>query len=331
MSVTYNIYRDGSLIANVPGNLFDDSGLTNGTPYSYRVSRLVSGVEGPFSNTLVLTPSAVTPPTPPSFPTGTSQTTAMVLTGQHDMTVSGYYFHGIAGQPALQLVSCARITVTDCDFQGNCGDIYAVDSTDIVIDGGIRAKDTGDGTIGSGHSNVVQFNRVAGTISAVRGLQVYGGNTEDMVSIFDSGGDDSSHPIIVENCAFESPLPPDSLAWSSGSGSGTMVESGTHVVVQNNTYLNVGQGGLGFNGGTDVRYLGNILYGAQRTGANVGLYGLPLSSGLWIVQRNRVWWKNASGSLNSHWKPTSLAATGWSTDNTWDDTTINPADLVVVL
>lgn len=282
----------------------------------------------------------VTPPPPPPPPPPPSGTTFLSspahapisLSGQTGGTVGPYSIAGYTGQSAVTLSNCHGVTV-QIDVDNCLGGVYAVDCTDIIVIGS-RFRNIGDNTIGSGHSNAVQFNRVHGTLSAIRNCKVLGGHTEDMFSIFDSGGDDAAHPIYVEDNQLESPLTDQPLyrAWSSGSGSGTMVESGTHVVIQRNTYLNVGQGGLGFNGGDDVHYLNNVLYGAQRPQNNVGLYGLPATSGLWEVRGNRVWWKNAAGTPNPAWKPGTLVTTpAWDPVNTWQDTTINPADLAVVL
>jgi subtilisin len=57
---SYKIYRGGSLLVTV-GNVtsYTDTGLTNGTTYSYRVSAVNSAGEGPQSNQLSATPSDV--------------------------------------------------------------------------------------------------------------------------------------------------------------------------------------------------------------------------------------------------------------------------------
>lgn len=279
------------------------------------------------------TPPPVPTPPPPAAGAFLSYPASGVisLNGVSDKTVGPFSIADHPTQLAVTLVNCHRITVlVDVD---NClGGVYAMDCTDIVTED-CRGRDIGDNTIGSGHSNFVQYNRVTG--GAIRRNKVYGGHTEDMISIFQSGGPDAAHPLVVEDNHLESPLTdtPDARAWSSGSGTGTMVEDGHHVVVQRNTYLNVGQGGLGFNGGDDVHYLDNVLYCAKRPGGNVGLYGLPTSSGSWEVRRNRSYWFNAGGTPNPCWKPDSLATipADWDTDNHWQDASIVAADLKVTL
>ena len=102
-----------------------------------------------------------------------------------------------------------------------------------------------------------------------------------MISIYKSGGADASHPLTIENNAFESTLPPDATAWNSGSGSGTMIgdSGGSHIIVRYNTYLNVCQVCVGVSGGTDIHIVGNVIYGAQRPSSNVGLSVWNQSSG----------------------------------------------------
>ena len=99
----------------------------------------------------------------------------------------------------------------------------------------IRARNTGDGTIGSGHGNVIQFNNSwqtpATTASGVRRVNAYGGDTEDMISIFKSGGVDAAHPLVIEDVHIESPLS-GPLAWSSGRApASTSPTAGGHDII----------------------------------------------------------------------------------------------------
>jgi hypothetical protein len=226
----------------------------------------------------------------------------VVINGKTNVTVSGYSFRGIADR-AITIENSSNVTIAANDFSGNVGGIYCLNSTNVSVTWN-RFQNIGNGTIGGGHSNFIQFNAcTGGYIANNKGI---GGDTEDMVSLYKSGGADATHPLIVENNAFESPLPPDPNAWSSSSGSGTMIGDGggSHIIVRNNTYRNVGQVGIGIAGGSDIHVLDNVIYGAQRPLSNVGVYVWNQSGGACSgieVNGNRVRWTNAAGASNGYW------------------------------
>lgn len=58
LMTTFNVYRDGVLIDNVPSGEYEDTGLTNDTTYVYRVSAVTDEGEGPLSSPLSLIPTA---------------------------------------------------------------------------------------------------------------------------------------------------------------------------------------------------------------------------------------------------------------------------------
>lgn len=60
MTVTYKVYRDGSHVASPTGTSFTDTGLANGTTYSYQVSAVRDGLEGPKSAVVTATPNVQT-------------------------------------------------------------------------------------------------------------------------------------------------------------------------------------------------------------------------------------------------------------------------------
>jgi hypothetical protein len=71
MSTTYNVYRNGSKIASgLTSTSYVDTGLTDGTLYTYAVSQTVNGIEGVLSAAIGATPVAVGAPgvTPPPSP-----------------------------------------------------------------------------------------------------------------------------------------------------------------------------------------------------------------------------------------------------------------------
>ena len=94
-----------------------------------------------------------------------------------------------------------------------------------------------------------------------------GGDTEDIVSLHNSGGS-PEEPLVVENNHFEG------TNWSSASGSGIALgDSGsTYSIARNNILLNPGQVGIFIAGGTHNAIVDNVVYGEQRPLSNVGIY-----------------------------------------------------------
>lgn len=94
MSTTYNVYRGVTKIASgLTSPAYVDTGLTDGTTYSYQVSAVINGVEGPKSSAISATPTAVgapgitppppgspPPPGPPPFPPPTGRPFAPPVT-----------------------------------------------------------------------------------------------------------------------------------------------------------------------------------------------------------------------------------------------------------
>lgn len=293
--------------------------------------------------TALETPAAPPPPVTPPPPTAGAWLSypakpPITISGAHDVEITMQTIRDAPGSVAVVLVNCQRVHIHDVDVYRCVGAIYAMDCTDVVVED-IRASDLGDSTIGSGHGNAVQFNRVHGA-SAIRRVRSLGGWTEDHISVYDSGGADAAHPIVVEDCQLESPLTnqPAYRSYTTNprnSGSAVMVESGTNVLVQRVTALNPGQGGLGYNGGTNVVYQDCVIYGAQTPQSNVGLYGLVAAGAGVRWLRNRSWWRH--GPMSG--QPSGYDNAWWSTDgaiksadgNVWMDQTIDPADLRVVL
>ncbi len=288
-------------------------------------------------------------PTPTSMPTSTSSPTPgpsdpwsvpflgrtpsgqIHLTNCSNVTISGKQFVNIADD-AIIIENCNNVTITGNDFSGDVGAIYALNSTNVTVTWN-RFQNIGNGTIGSGHSNYIQFNNTwDGYIGNNKGI---GGNTEDMISIYKSGGSSVSSPLIIENNAFESPLPPNPNAWSSGSGSGSMLgdSGGSHIIIRNNTYLSPGQVGIGIPSGTDIHIIGNTIYGAQRVSSNVGIYVWNQATtpcNAIEVSNNQVKWYRADGAENPYWNAGNCGTVSGESTNNWH-APINPNSLHVVL
>lgn len=260
----------------------------------------------------------------------------VAIDGQSNVQLASMSFS--VSDVAVQISNCTGVYLHDLDFDSCVGCIFLFNCTGVRIED-IRARNTGQNSEGSGNSNIIQLNgcTAGGGLTGIRRVRAYGGGTEDMISIFESSGLGIGSELIIENCALESPLPPDALAWQSNSGSGIQLDAAGagcfDVIVRNNTGLNCGQVGIGIGNATRAQILNNILYGAQRTDNNVGLstpFSVANYPGGCIYTGNRIFWKNAAGSNNSLFDGGS-DITETVGPNTLNDTTINPASLAVVL
>lgn len=249
--------------------------------------------------------------------------------GQSNVTINGKEFVGIGNdQSSIRITNCHNVIITANDFKDVAQPITVENSTNVKITWNRYQNITGPHQRnGSNRANFTQWvNSRGGVISDNKGI---GGDTEDIISIYRSGGIDASNPLIIERNAFEG------TNWTSTSGSGMMLgdDGGSHIVVRNNTLLNPGQVGIGIASGTDIHITDNVIYGEKRTSSNIGFYiwnQYSTSCSGNEVARNKVKWFDASGSLNPAWNAGNCGTvTGWST-NDWN-AAIDPATLKVTL
>ena len=251
----------------------------------------------------------------------------IVIRNRSNVVVSGKRFVNLpAGQVAIVIENSSNVTITANDFSGNTGDILAVDSKNITVTWN-RYRNVGNGVVGSGQSNFVQFARtIGGTIAHNKGI---GGNTEDIISMFESHGASAASPTLIEDNAFEG------TDWSSDSGSGIMLgdDGGSHIVVRGNILVTPGQVGIGIASGTDIHVIDNLVYGAKRAGSNVGIAIWNQTSGSCSgdeIRGNKVTWYSADGSRNAAWDGGGCGSVaGWSS-NDWN-ANLRYASLHVVL
>lgn len=294
-------------------------------------------------------------PTSGAFMSYPLQTSKLSVSGGTNVVISNKSFRGVTGSPAVTVSGATNVYIHDVDFDSNSGDIFLINVSGTIRIENIRARNTGAGrtTNGSGNGEVIQFNNTwqgapaSDTTAGVRNVKNYGGNTEDMISIFRSGGLDASHPLIIESNHLESPLPGSAdgaLAWTSGSGTCINAadddpatgDGGHDIIIRNNTLLNCGTVGLQMNRPLRVTDTGNILYGAARPSPNSDAAGLSQWSSHSCAScinnfytNNRVWWLKPDGTKASQWF--SSTATITTSGNTLNDTTIDPNSLKVVL
>ncbi len=291
------------------------------------------------ATTTTATTTTTTQPSNGAFLSFPHQSSATSINGGTNVVVANKSWVGF-GSVALVVSGANNVYLHDLDFDGNVGDIFLVNVTGSVRIENIRARNTGNGTIGSGHSNVIQFNNVwqgatDDGVNGIRHVKAIGGDTEDMISIFRSGGVDAAHPLVIEDVHLESPLPPAATAWSSGSGTCmNFADAGGHdIVARNNTLLNCAAVGMQMNEPTRVLVTNNVVYGAARATSNVGLSqwsaGTCASCTGNAYTNNRVWWVKSNGSASSIWLSGNYPVS--QSGNVSQDATINPANLHVVL
>jgi parallel beta-helix repeat protein len=198
---------------------------------------------------------------------------------------------------AIVVERCENVEITGNDFSNVTGGIFVLDSKNVKVTWN-RFANTGNGIAGSGRSNLIQFNNTfGGYIANNKGK---GGNTEDMISIFKSGGTSESDPLIIEHNALEG------VNWVSKYGSGIMLgdAGGSHIIARENTCLSPGQVGIGVASGVNIRVTGNIIYGAPRVDSNVGIYvwnQYPTPLEKIEVSGNSIRWYKEDGTENPYW------------------------------
>jgi hypothetical protein len=228
---------------------------------------------------------------------------------------------------AIHLSGCNNVTIRNNDFANVAQAITVYDSTNVKIEWNRYSNIVGPHQrVGKNRANFVQLVNVSGGyISHNKGK---GGDTEDIVSLYQSGGTAAS-PFIVEYNHLQG------TNWSSASGSGIAMgdSGGSYTIARYNTLVNPGQVGVFIANGTNNKMIGNTIYGEQRTNSNVGLYVWNQGGGACTgheVRDNKVSWKNASGSSNPAWDGGNCGAiSGWSS-NTWN-ANLDPASLQVTL
>jgi hypothetical protein len=220
-----------------------------------------------------------------------------------------------------------NITIRNVDFRDKIGGIYLLNCSGTLSITNIRGENIGDSSIGSGHSNYIQFNGCVFT-GSVSGCQFRAGRTEDMISIFQSGGTGIGSELVIENNHLQGLVSDDAgaRAWNSSSGTGIIVGDGGggnagNTIVRNNTLLTPGQVGLQHIDGSNIQTYGNIIYGQQRTQNNnpiTTFSGNPSGS----IHNNTYYWTNNDGS---HPTPYNGAGTMTFYSNT-QDPSLNPTD-----
>ena len=260
-----------------------------------------------------------------------------------NVVVANKSWVGFRTNTCLTVSNAHNVYIHDVDFAACGGGIFLVNVTGTVRIENVRAYNIGDGTIGAGHGNVIQFNNVWQSApelpdgsARIKKIRAYGGDTEDVISVFRSGGVDAAHPLVIGDVHVEHPLS-GPLAWSSPSGTcANLADDGGHDIrLQNSTFLNCGAVGIQMNEpGRNVKAYNNVVYGAARPTSNVGLSqwsetACPLTCPGNEYRANRVWWVKSSGSASPLWLSKLYPVA--TVNNLTQHTMINPLKLRVIL
>jgi hypothetical protein len=272
----------------------------------------------------------------PAFLSRPPLSSPIVISNASNIELSNFsYVGGTVNAPkdiVITLENVKKAWIHDIDFANVIGGIYVYQSEDVVIER-VRARNVGDGSIGSCHSNFIQFAESRG--GAIRDNRFVGGRTEDMISTWHSGGWGLGMELVIENNQLEGLIAdtPDARAWTSTSGTGIIIsDGGGHpnngwIIVRHNTLLNPGQVGIQHIDGPGLQTHDNVIY-AEPYGPNnnsiTSWEGVPQGE----VWNNRYRFIKSDGSEPAPWFH------GQSQLNVHDnvyDTSLDPATLHVAL
>jgi hypothetical protein len=226
------------------------------------------------------------------------------------------------------------ITIRDVDLADLIGGIFIRNCTGTLLVENVRSRNIGDGTIGSGHSNHIQLAECSFS-GFIRNNRFLGGQTEDMLSTWHSGGRGQGQELIIEGNHLQGLVTDTATtrAWKRGSGTGIILSDGAGssksgwIICRNNTLLTPGQVGLQIIDGPGLQVRDNIVVAEKRPGNNNPMTtweGNP--SGIATGQRYN--WENEDGSHPSPWKHSN---NGMVFSGNVDDRTLKASDYVVVL
>jgi hypothetical protein len=197
------------------------------------------------------------------------KTSPTVINGGSNVDLGNFsYVGGSVSAPANIAITLSNVKgarIHDVDFANVIGGIYLYQCEDVVIEG-VRGRNVGDGSIGSGHSNFIQFAESRG--GAVRNNQFVGGRHEDMISTWHSGGKGLGQELVIENNQLEGVIADrvDARAWTSTSGTGIILSDGAGspnngwIIVRNNHLLNTSQVSIQHIDGPGLQTYGNVVY-----------------------------------------------------------------------
>lgn len=259
------------------------------------------------------------------------------VSGGTDVVIEDFSFRGgtvekPSGQ-AIRLYRVKRALIRNCDFENLIGAINIVECEDVVVED-CRGRNIGiTGLIGNGRGNYVQFNTSIG--GAVRRCRFLGGQTEDMISTWRSGGRSPDDPLVVEDNHLEGVIADTPLvrAWTSSSGTGVIVGDGAghpnngNMVVRRNILVNVGQIGVQHIDGDNLITEENIIIADRYSRNNQPWASWGDGTPRGVVRNNRYHFIGPDGSQRSGWFQHSTMRA----ENNVRDTSLRSTDYHIVL
>lgn len=242
-----------------------------------------------------------------------------------DKVISGRSFRNQVGNDvvSIRIENCSGFKILDCDFDTTTEPIFLYKCVDFEA-GWLRARNiVGPSQRNGTHrGNLIQMDDCHRY--DIHHFKVKGGDTEDVISQFKSGGDTTRMSKVREFAL-------DMTGWKSPSGTGVIIGDvgGGHTEVFNGTMLNPAQVGQQIIDGPNIKVHDLVIYSDRNHPAVGGDTGVTTYGGnpqveIWNL---KVKWFKANGQENPYW---------WGAghvnehDNDWH-ANINPADLAVVL
>jgi large repetitive protein len=158
-ATSYNVYRGTSKIGSSTSPSYLDSGLTNGTPYTYYVTAIKAGVESQGSSTVTVTPFVLTPAVPTGL-VATQGNTQVAISWSPAANATGYLVYRGATLVSTQ----TGTTFTDIGLTNGTSYTWTVVAT--------------NGTARSAASAPLSATPLAPAPAAPTGLTATAGNTQ---------------------------------------------------------------------------------------------------------------------------------------------------------
>ena len=275
------------------------------------------------------------PPGVPAFLSRPAHAPYNIGGGAKDVLIENVSIRGGIGLAIYIQGVNGDIVIQDVDIADMVGHIFLQNCTGTLTIQRVRSRNAGDGSIGSGKSNHIQLNGCTFD-GAIRDSMFLGGKTEDMLSVYQSGGYGPGRELVIEDNALQGLVTdtPTVKAWTSASGTGIIVGDGPgsakngYTIVRRNTLLTPGQVGIQHIDGPGIQTYDNVIFGERRRYNNnpiTSWEGNPKG----VIRDNRYWWTNEDGSHPGPWmhqNPSGMVLSGNVADSS-----IDPATLQVVL